>query len=253
MGKQSEADWDKDFYAMIQDVKNRSVEVSLTLTSKKFMRNWLCEVPDPELEGLSKIEARGIILAEGHGSIQMPNGRVSFLWRLPFRPWASPVLAQDLLRGEPNSIWDELDEEGVPVVSYLMDESDFDFLGHDSEVPEAVRQSLLDKLSKCEYPSSMMEGGLPTLQDPVSLLECFIRVYDMLDAAKRQKQGNKEPSTFPPPDTGFDSIRDFLSVWLSTHSPEEAAGFIDMITEGWNIGHTVRTRVVLESEPVEED
>ena len=253
IAKPLEIDWDKELDAINQKIKEESVEVSLTLTSKRFIRNWPCEIPDPELEGLPKIEARDIIVAEGHGTIHMRDGRVNFLWRLPFKPWASSVLAQDSLRGEPCPLdWNECDEDGVPAMLGLIRKSDLDFLGHDNEVPEVIRQGLLFKLATCESPYP--EEGLPTLQSPISLLEAFLRVKLFLDIVKSSEQGVTEaptPSALNSMD--YNGLRDLLSTWLSTHSAEEAAHFVDAVTECWNVGHTIRTRVALDSYSEDKD
>jgi hypothetical protein len=44
----------------------------------------------------------------------------------------------------------------------------------------------------------------------------------------------------------YNDLRDSLSLWLSTHSKEEAAKFVDLVTSSWNVGHTIITRLAIE-------
>ena len=237
-------DWDR----LLLDSANKkaieaSAELSLTLTSKRFVHNWPFKRQDPNPYELKKIIITlDVIVAEGYGTIKLPNGKFTFLWRLPFQPWTSELLTQDDLRGEPTPG----DKEALlfwgPSASNagLMTKSDLDFLGHESEVSSSVIEDLLLKLGYCEAPDSMQLNGLPSLQSPMCLLEHFSNRYRFLQEKPVIKKG-KTKTEF-----NYKDLRDSLGIWLSTHSKEEATSFIDLITSSWNIGHTIRTRLAVE-------
>ena len=111
MEKPVAIDWEK----VLLDSANKkaietSVEVCLTLTSKKFVHGWPFETPDPESEDLPDIiNNLDVVVAEGHGDIKTSNGTFVFLWRMPFKPWTTPLLAKDDLRGESNPVdWEKV-------------------------------------------------------------------------------------------------------------------------------------------------
>ena len=233
ISKPLKMDWDKVLDTVERRVEATSLEVSLTLTSKRFWRNWPFEVDDPDDDSTddSTIEPTDVIVAEGHGSIMMPRGPLAFLWRVPFKPWISADMAEDALRGQPNPIdWSRCYEDGMPVMAYLMEESDLDFLGRESEVSDPMRKGLYQKLALCGTAYSMSVAGLPSLQSPVALTEHFNKMNDVLKSIA---------ATAP----NYVALRRALSTWLSTHNQAEAGLFIDDVTSSWNIGHTVRTRV----------
>lgn len=235
--KPIQQDWDKILEKIIKNTRDTSVEVSLTLTSKKLMHNWPCEVPDEEGTGLPDIEPIDVILAEGYGTISMKKGEVAFHWRLPFRPWTSDILSQDELRGEPSPIdWQKTDEDGNVATICLIDESDFDFLGKEDLVPGPVLRGLLLKLANCETPWTIQTEGIPSLQSPMCLTETFLREKGLTEKLKIKSNLN------------YDDLLKILSDWLSTHTADEVSGYIDLVTSSWNIGHTIRTRVIVENE-----
>ena len=157
---------------------------------------------------------------------------------LPYQPWTSELLTQDDLRGEPTPG----DKKALlfwgPSASNagLMTRSDLDFLGHESEIPSPVIEDLLLKLGYCEVPDSMRLNGLPSLQSPMCLMEHFSNRYRFLQEKPAVKKRNTRT------EFNYKDLRDSLSIWLSTHSKDEAASLIDLITSSWNIGHTIRTR-----------
>jgi len=237
MSKPIQKDWDKILEKIIQETEKMSVEVSLTLTSKKFVRNWPCEIPDEEGTGLPCIEPIDVIVAEGYGTINMKVGELAFLWRLPFRPWTSEILSRDDLRGESSPVdWQKSDEDGMIATVGMINESDFDFLGNEKLVPEPVLQGLILKLANCETPWTIQTEGIPSLQSSICLTETFLREKGLTEPLKVKRHLN------------YDDLLKALSNWLSTHTADEVSAYIDLVTSSWNIGHTIRTRVTLEPE-----
>ena len=232
-----QTDWDRLLLASAnKKAIEASAELSLTLTSKRFVHNWPFKRQDPNPYDLKKIIITlDVIIAEGYGTIKLPNGMFTFLWRLPFQPWTSELLTQDDLRGEPTPG----DKKALlfwgPSASNagLMTRSDLDFLGHESEIPSPVIEDLLLKLGYCEVPDSMQLNGLPSLQSPMCLMEHFSNRYRFLQEKPAVKKRNTRT------EFNYKDLRDSLSIWLSTHSKDEAASLIDLITSSWNIGHTI--------------
>lgn len=72
--KPIQKDWDKILEKMIQETEKTSLEVSLTLLSKKLVRNWPCEIPDENGLDLPIIETIDVIVAEGYGTVNMKMG-----------------------------------------------------------------------------------------------------------------------------------------------------------------------------------
>jgi len=243
-GTPIQIDWDK----LLLDSANKkaieaSAELSLTLTSKKFIHNWPFKRQHPNPYDLKKIIVTlDVIIAEGYGTIRLPNGMFTFLWRLPFQPWTSELLTKDDMRGEPSP------EDRAALLYWgpsasnagLMTRSDLDFLGHESEVPESIIQDLLLKIGYCEVPYSMQLNGLPSLQSSICLMELFSNRYRFLHEKPVGKKRNTRT------EYNYNDLRDSLSLWLSTHSKEEAAKFVDLVTSSWNVGHTIITRLAIE-------
>ena len=172
--KPLQIDWDKELEEANQKLKETSVEVSLTLISKRFIQNWPQTVFKGEEENLEPMD---VVLAEGYGSIYLPNKQLSFLWRLPFKPWTSQELSEDSLRGEPNPIvWESnLEGEAETFEVGLIREYDLNFLGCENEISEDLQISLWNKIGNCEIPWSLQEYGMPTLQSSMCIVEAFFR------------------------------------------------------------------------------
>jgi hypothetical protein len=83
------------------------------------------------------------------------------------------------------------------------------------------------------------------------LVEPFLQVKTLLEVIESPEHDETKLRELKT--ANYNRLRDLLSSWLSTHSAEDAAYFVDMITSCWNVGHTVRTRVALESESAGED
>ena len=80
-----QTDWDRLLLASAnKKAIEASAELSLTLTSKRFVHNWPFKRQDPNPYDLKKIIITlDVIIAEGYGTIKLPNGMFTFLWRAP--------------------------------------------------------------------------------------------------------------------------------------------------------------------------
>ena len=257
--KQEPRDWDALLTDMQRDAEDKSLDVEFTLMSKELVRDMetpmyihmdIEEIP-PTLEKLD------YIVAKGCGCVHFSDNPVHFLWNVPYKPFTSETLASDSLRGEPDPVdWslmiDDPDEFpfGAPGV-FDMDTGDLDFLGRDKEEFSLLQWDLVEILGNCVSPDAYINSGMPTLQSPICVAEWFIR-------KKITHQKQIIPSKYSFQDTVWEAIK-FIEISrdydglranlnnLLAQNPDPGntvADFLDAVTSCWNIGHTVRTRLL---------
>lgn len=229
-------DWDvvrvRELESMNQQAKEHSVEVSLTLTSKRLVHNWPREVFDWETgdEESSWVSYADVIFAEGHGEIALPNGVVSFLWRVSYtlHEWDSCLATTPLV--EKNDV-------------------DMDFVGRQGEVSEEIRRGIIEVLRACanHLGDPSFEVGLPSLQTPK------IDILQVMAATNMPFPLFQDDPTM----SGVDekaNLKDRLIDRLSSiKTDEDLWSFFDYQEEPWEIGETVHTRVSTESDESTQD
>jgi len=223
-------DWDKELTEANKRIKKESYEVSLTLISKKFVKDWPCNLPDHEV-GLLKLTPMDIVLAEGYGTVKVLKDTYTFLWRIPYKPWVSDALAKDTLRGESSPIdWSNIEDENVPAEMCLGNDTDIDWLGSKDRIPQNLLDGLIFLLSDCTCPKPLLQG-VPSLQSSSTLMLAFLETE--ISIIRGQIKVNYD----------FNQLRDNLINWITTHNKDEAASFVEVVTSSWNIGHTITTRI----------
>jgi len=251
-------DWDTILTDMQQDAEDKLIEIEFTLISKKLVRDILNPTYSEEMSQTP--EKLDNIVAEGYGCIHTSDDHIQFLWRVPFKPFTSEALASDNLRGEPNPVeWSLMIDEpdmflcGPPGVMDL-DKVDLNFLGKDKKKFSDLQKEfsdlqfeLLAILCDCVSPLAYIEMGKPTLQSPICVAEWFY--FSKITKQSCFYNDERVAVKFIENSRDYEGLLANLSILLSQDpDPENAvADFLDAVTSCWNIGHTIRTRMLYPS------
>lgn len=245
--------WDKELSEVQKQIESSTVEVELTLTSKKYVKSWHYneysknivfgqppdDIPEELIEDITQYKPTDVIIAEGYGRIYLlENKEVFFNWRVPYKNVLSEELAKDSIRGEPCKI---VIRDDVPLLLFMMDAQDLDFFGKEDEISQEIKQELLHKLSLCGTPWSLSRVGLPTFQSPL----CMAETYFITNIGKKRltdSNSEVESETNSSLDT-YEGFRQLFCNLISKCDEDEVASLIDEMTSCWNIGHTIRTRI----------
>lgn len=227
-------DWDKELVEANKRIKKESYELSLTLTSKRFVKDWPCNLPDSDL-GLLTLTPKNVVLAEGWGTVKISKDTYTFLWRIPYKPWISEGLAKDSLRGETSPIdWSIIiQDESVPAELFLCDETDIDWLGCEDKIPKNLLDNIVQLFWSFQTPLAVFEG-LPSLQSPVALMLSFLEIEKFLEPVYKLNASYD-----------LNQLLNNLASWITTNNDDEVNSFLRIVTSSWNIGHTITTRIKL--------
>ena len=250
-------DWDTVLTDMQRDTKDKSIEIEFTLMSKKLVRDILNPTYSEEMS--QTLEKLDYIVAEGYGCIHTSDEQIQFLWRIPFKPFTSETLASDNLRGEPDPVeWSLMIDEpdmfpfGPPGVMDL-DKVDLNFIGKDKKKFSHLQKEfsdvqfeLLAILCDCVSPLAYIHSK-PTLQSPICIAEWFI--ISRITGHMYSFDSKQDAIKFIENSRDYEGLLANLSILLS-QDPDPGntiADFLDAVTSCWNIGHTIRTRMLYPS------
>lgn len=224
-------DWDNVLADIQTTTKGKSVEVELTLTSKKCMPKWL--------QGVG--EYSQILLAEGYGIIHSrKDDEVRFLWSLPFKEYSLQLASG-------------VDEPKAPSTKPLDDylnKANLDFLGYEQQISEQLIEALRQKIGDCTSPVAYIED-MPTVQGPLSVIQMLL-LFDYL--SKQEELRNSVSSSAL--NKLQDEIREaeglvnFWVEWILDDQENDEDKYIvlgellNAISSCWSIGNTVKLTII---------
>ncbi len=211
--------WDHELAEVQATIRRRSVEVELTLTSKKCMPKWL--------QGVG--EYSQILLAEGYGVIHgHKTGDIRFLWTLPFEPYnleSASAKSTD--------------------IDYL-NKANLDFLGYEQQISEQLSETLAKRISDCAIPFASIEG-LPTVQDPISVMELLLVIDYFFKRENSKTFGDAAVKLKDEIKAAGRSLVKFWVEWILKYQEEDNIlldSFVDAISSCWSIGNTVKLTII---------
>jgi hypothetical protein len=151
-------DWDEKLKEIQLDVKNKSIEMYLTLKSKSTVPAWTKQF-------IGDNNDKSIVLAAGYGTLRRADiADINFLWEIPYKKY---VLKKD----QNNSSTQSNNVTGVFNQNYLSS-ANLDFLGKQEQIPVVWMKGLIAKIKDCVNPCP--SDFLPTLQSPTSVIQMSI-------------------------------------------------------------------------------
>jgi hypothetical protein len=148
-------DWNEILANVQKTIETKSVEVALTLTSKRTIPKWLWITTNHSSDS-------SLLVAEGHGVINFGKG-IGFSWSLPYSEWDYPFLRP------------EQADQLYPKPRFLSKTAYLDFSGHDNDIPAKVTKKLAEIMTLCSFPWAHTVG-FPTILNPVSVIKYFFHV-----------------------------------------------------------------------------
>ncbi|MBN2076530.1 MAG: hypothetical protein JW762_13355 [Dehalococcoidales bacterium] len=146
--------WEQVLDEIQEKTEQNSIEVEVTLKSKKVLPDWLVD------------DSHSMMVAEGWGVIRDKAENISFLWAISFG---------DLSANNPESSEDN---------SVLKISQHLDFLGAES-VDEYIIKAIAEKLANLVIPN--LSEATPTLQNPSVVIE-YLLVSEYSEEGKSQEE-----------------------------------------------------------------